>query len=629
MATVAFARRLVAIIAADVAGYSRLIRQDEAGTVARLKELRSEVLEPALARHGGRIVDLKGDGGVFEFGSVADAVLAAIEIQNHLRERNAGVPDEQRIDVRIGINLGDVIVDGDAIYGDGINIAARIEGLCDPGGIWLSRSVYNQVNGRLDVEFEPTGRHRVKNIAEPIETWRVKLPAAGPAQAPRRTKPRLAWVRAAALAVAALAVFALGGWTIWERFAPAPAMAERSKPSIAVLPFDNLSGDPQQGYLADGIAEDIITELARNKDLIVIARHSAFSLRGSSMSVQEIAQKLGVLYVLEGSVRSLGEKLRIRAQLVEGQSGQSVWGQRYDRPGTEIIAVQDDIIRRIAGTLFAEIRANEQVLSLHRTPVANFNAYVLTMRGVALKHRFTAEDNAKAQADLEEALRLDPNYAPAHAYLANANLLDIYFKYSGKLTDKDIDREIERLRLAQKLDRNLAISYQVLSLALRMKGDEVGALSAAQRAVELGPSDAENLAMLARAQTAMGMHAEAAKSMEAALTVNPLPLTNYFTTLAKSYWAVGNYATAFETTTRCMERPPLFPACLVFRAVSLVSLGRVDEAQEMIIRLKELRPQATLQSVVKGNSYPNNPELNERLEHNLRVAGMGPPVPTQ
>ncbi len=339
-------RRLAAILAADVAGYSRLMERDEAGTVARLKAVRQELVEPVLARHGGRFVDLKGDGAIIEFGSAVAAVEAAVEIQRAMAEREAGVPEAERIRYRIGINLGDVVVDGPDIYGDGVNVAARIEGLCEPGGVWVAARVYDPVRGKLDVPFEPAGRHRVKNLSEPVETFRVRLEG-GSVRRRALTRVRPGW-RAAAAAAALLGLVALaagGAWWLW------PGEAAAGKPSVAVLPLANLSGDPRWERFADGITEDLITDLARDPDLHVIARNSTATYKGKAVDVRRVGQELGVRYVLEGSLRAETGRVRVTAQLVDASTGGHLWAERYDRPEADLFAIQDEVARNVAGAL--------------------------------------------------------------------------------------------------------------------------------------------------------------------------------------------------------------------------------------------------------------------------------------
>ena len=363
MAEARLERRLAAIMAADVAGYSRLMERDEFGTFARLKRLRQEVIGPILDRHGGRIVDLKGDGALIEFASAVDAVEAAVAIQRAMLEQDADVPEDQRIRLRIGINLGDVIVDGDTIHGDGVNVAARIESLCEPGGVWLSRSVYSQVKGKIDLPFTPAGLHQVKNLAEMVETFRVALDGVMPAAHLRRARARR-WLPYAAAVLVALVLSGGALWTLRPHDQP-----PQGRPSIAVLPFDN----PQaaDGAVAAGLAEDILTELSRNRDLRVIARDFSFELAGQHLPQAEIGRRLGVRYLLTGSVARDGDTLRVNARLLDAATGDYVWADRFTPGAADLYAAQDGIVREITGRLASEVREGEKARRCAARPAAS------------------------------------------------------------------------------------------------------------------------------------------------------------------------------------------------------------------------------------------------------------------
>jgi TolB-like protein/class 3 adenylate cyclase len=346
-------RKLAAILAADVVGYSRLVGVDEAGTIARLKALRKEFIEPLVAEYRGRVVKLVGDGALVEFASAVDAVECAVAIQNGVAERQAPEPEDRRIQFRIGINLGDIIVEEGDIYGDGVNIAARLEALAEPGGVCVARTVYNHVRNKLALAFEPMGAHRVKNIAEPVEVWRIALDGAAPRMRKRR---RLAPI---ALAAGVAALLALGGAGAWwwqqsralvEAAATDPVLAMPAGPTIAVLPFANMSGDPGQEYFADGVTEDIITALAQFQRFGVIARNSAFRYKGQAVDVREVARELGANYVVEGSIRRAGQRIRVTVQLLDGANGKHIWGEAYDRDltATDLFAIQDEITNQVA-----------------------------------------------------------------------------------------------------------------------------------------------------------------------------------------------------------------------------------------------------------------------------------------
>jgi adenylate cyclase len=424
-------RRLAAILAADVVGYSRMIRSDEDGTLAALKALRVELIAPKLAEHNGRIVKLMGDGMLVEFSSVVDAVRAAVETQKAVADRNAGLPEGKRIVFRVGINLGDVVIDGDDIQGDGVNVAARLEGLADPGGICISGAVHDQVKNRMPFTFEDLGEREVKNINEPVRVWR--------------------WHRHAAAEPPSL----LSAQTA----TPPP-----DKPSIAVLPFTNMSQDPEQEYFADGITEDIITDLSKVSGLLVIARNSSFAYKNQSPDVRRVCHDLGVRHVLEGSVRRAGGRVRINAQLIDGSSGGHLWAERYDRSLEDIFAVQDEVTREIVDALKIALTINEQTRLEGRGKV-NPEAYDCLIRGRICVLQFTPEAMVESRALLERAIDLDSTLlAPAHAMLSVVHSLE----YVNGWNDAGPEHLSVALELAQKAlaaDEHEPHAYYALALA--------------------------------------------------------------------------------------------------------------------------------------------------------------------
>src|SRR5437667_5235695 len=385
MAEARVQRRLAAILAADVAGYSRLMGADEEGTLAALKELRRDLADPKIKEHRGRIVKTTGDGLLVEFASVVDAVRCAVEVQREMAARSAGVPEGRRIQFRIGINLGDIIKDGRDIYGDGVNVAARLEALAEPGGICVNRVVRDQVRDKLDIPFEDAGEQRVKNIARPLRVYRVR-----PGQ-----------VSGEAMSAAQ------------------PPLALPDKPSVAVLPFTNMSGDPEQEFFSDGIAEDIITALSRYPSLFVIDRNSCFTYKGRSVDVKQVGRELGVRYVLEGSVRRAGNRIRVTAQLVEAESGKHVWAERYDRDLADIFALQDEIAQAVTIAIAPAI-ADAELHRAVRKPPGSLDAWAAYQRGLWHQSNASTEDNALAQRFFQQAIDLDPTFSAAYVGLAIA-----------------------------------------------------------------------------------------------------------------------------------------------------------------------------------------------------------------
>src|SRR5712691_2392645 len=426
---VSMERKLTAILSADVKGYSRLMGADEVATIRTLTVYR-EVMGALIQQHRGRVVDAPGDNLLAEFASVVDAVQCAVRTQQELKTRNVDLPPDRRMEFRIGINLGDVIVEGERIYGDGVNIAARLEGLAEAGGLCISGTVYDQVKTKLSLDYEELGAQVVKNIAEPVRVYRVHLEPRPAAPAVRQPKRLMAtsW-RKLALAALGLVLILGGGVTVWHltfrRPAPAGGLpSERAaalplpeKPSIAVLPFVNMSGDPEQEYFSDGMTEDLITDLSKLSGLFVIARNSVFTYKGKAVKPEQVSRELGVRYVLEGSVRKAGDRVRITAQLVEATTGYHRWADRYDRDLKDIFAVQEEISRKIVAALAVQLTPGEQA-RLGRKYTENLEAYDAYLRGREYLTRYTQETNGQARQMFEKAIALDPTFALAYALLS-------------------------------------------------------------------------------------------------------------------------------------------------------------------------------------------------------------------
>ncbi|MDH3913360.1 MAG: hypothetical protein OEU09_18925 [Rhodospirillales bacterium] len=621
-------RRLAAIFSADMVGYSRLMEADEAGTIARQKTHRRELIDPKIAEYGGRIVKTTGDGLLVEFPSVVDAVRCAVTIQLAMPGREKDLPAQQHITYRVGINLGDIVVEDDDIQGDGVNIASRLEGLSDPGGIVVSGTVVEQVQGKVVSGFEDLGEQAVKNIAKPVHVYRVDMRPELPGEFMGGDKStivspkRLATIGGVAALVVLAAVFT---WQLW----PVPASEEQrvelgmpDRPSIAVLAFDNFTSDPKQSFLGDGLAEDIITELSRNVDLRVIARHSSFSFKKSELSAQEIAEKLGVRYVLEGSVRRVGDTLRVNAQLIDGHSNQHVWAERFNVSAAEIYEVQDKIVAKIVGSMFSEIRETQK-RDILRKPPNNLDVYELTLRGVARKHRFTKQDYIVGHEELTRATELDPGYAPAWLYLGYLETVDIGLGMTGQRDKDDVDAAIAKLHKAIRLDPELPTAYQALSLALQYKGDFDEALHAAAKSVELGPGDAENVAFLALALFRAGQYERAGENIERALALNPQEPIYYLGIDARIKWAVGRYEDAVKASKTCLQRLSSYLICRLTHIVGLVGAGNQARAVEEALRLKAEAPGPDF-SVVRDLGPSGDPAGLERWIEHLKAAGFGP-----
>jgi adenylate cyclase len=553
-------RRLAAILAADVAGYSRLMGADEEGTLERLKALRRELLDPKIAGHKGRIVKTTGDGLLVEFASVVDAVGCAIEVQQAMPKRNTGVATDNRIELRIGINLGDVIVEGDDLYGDGVNIAARIETLADPGGVFVSNTVYEHVRDRLPFAFEDLGEQQVKNITRPVRVYRV---------GPRASGPHAAGTAA---------------------FQSAPALPLPDKPSIAVLPFQNMSGDPEQEYFADGMVEEIITALSRIRWLFVIARNSSFTYKGRAVDVKQVARELGVRYVLEGSVRRGGNRVRVTAQLIDAISGAHVWADRYDRDLSDIFAVQDEITASVAGVIEPALAAAEQQRVL-RKPPERLDAWEAYQRGLWHCYKFGAEDNQAAQAFFRQAIALDPNFAPGHHGLVFALWFDTFLYFSRSLADL-LDTMLKEARIAVALDDKDAMSHGALATAVVMNGGFEAGVAEARAALALNPNNAQLIAIFGAALCHAGHPAEAIDPLRRAMRASPHdPQTWQWTHwLGMAQFFMRDFEAALETCRQAVHMNPGHSSAHMRIIASLAYLGRLKEAREALDRVRAQFP---------------------------------------
>ena len=559
-------RRLAAILAADVAGYSGLVERDEAGTLAALATLRTDVIEPALAEHRGRLVKLMGDGLLAEFASVVDAVGCAIDMQH----RNAdGLP------LRIGINLGDVVVEGGDLMGDGVNVAARLEGLAQPGGVVVSGTVWDQLHGKLALGFESLGERQLKSIARPVRAYRVL-----------------------------------------REGAPTPApVAEPERPSVAVLPFDDPGADPEQAYFSDGITEDLITELSRFRDLRVLARHSSFSLRGQALDAGEIGRRLGVRYLLEGSVRKVGARVRVTAQLIEAASGTQLWAERYDRALGDIFAVQDEVVGTIAATLPGRIDA-AGVERAKRKPTTDLAAYDCVLRG---RERFAARGagtNAAARAFFERAIALDPDYALAHAFLA----LVLFDDDWGDRVAAVHARCLDLARRGVALDPSDSRCHRILAMVLLWRREFDLADLHSERAVSLNPNDAHSAAYRADILNYLGRADEAVTSIRRAIGLNPYHPGWYWNFLGRSLHAAGRYAEAVTAFER-FEQPGLPP--LVRLAACHAMLGQLDQAGRCVARVLAEKPDFASSTWVATMPYRHEAD-RQRLLKELLAAGLPP-----
>jgi adenylate cyclase len=580
-------RKLAAILAADVVGYSRLMAADEAGTLAALKRHRETVFDPAVAVHNGRIVKLIGDGTIVEFASVVDAVNCALSVQRS----GAPAPDRSAaqpvIVLRIGINLGDVITDGDDIYGDGVNIAARIEPLAEPGGLCISSIVNESIGNRIDVRFQDGGEITVKNIDRPIRVWRWQ-PAGAAANS---QKPYVA----------------------------NPA-AKAATASIAVLPFTNMSGDAEQEYFSDGISEDIITDLSKIAGLIVIARNSSFTYKGRSVDVRAVGRELGVRSVLEGSIRRAGQRVRITAQLIDAESGGHLWGDRYDRDLTDIFEVQDDVTRRIVDALKVTLSPAEKARLAESEP-SNIDAYDSFLRGRELmlgkeKNRDTFEGAIRF---LRKALTLDQNYSQAYACLAFAHIFDYQNRWSD---DPDNSLQLAKQYAQQAIEKNAnePLAHCVAGLAALFARDLDHAKREADLALRLNPNSAIAHNLLGNIRISSGQPLEAIPAIEQAMRLDPAFSHQSLHFLGTAHLFAGKYETAAALLRQRIVLVPETDFSRVALASALGHLGQPDEARRIWAELKEINPKYSFSEYI--GRRPLRAEDADRLASGLAKAGL-------
>jgi len=515
-------RRLAAVLAADMVGFSRLMEADETGTLARLKTHRIELIDPAIAKNHGRLIKTTGDGMLVEFHSIVDAVRCAAEIQRRMARRNADVQPARWMQFRIGINLGDVIVENDDIFGDGVNIAARLETLAEPGGICVSGAVRDQVGQRLeDIEFEDLGDQSVKNIARPIRVFRVRL------ESTTTTPAETAKDAAVATTVS-------------------------RKPSIAVLPLANMSGDPEQEFFADGLTEDIITELSRFHDLLVISRNSTFVYKGKAVKVQDVAREFAVDYVLEGSVRKAGGRVRVTVQLIDADTDRHIWAERYDRELEDIFAIQDEMTRAIVATLPGRVEAATHDRA-KRKPTDNMAAYECVLAAKVLHHRSTRNDNAEAQRLLDRALALDPSYAHAHAW--KACVLGQMWVYNW-CADRDttFQQVATELEITLALDDNDSDVHRILAALNLNRDDHDKAAYHQERALALNPNYDLVVVQQGELLTWLGRPEEGIDWIKKAMRLNPYHPERFWSHLGRACYCAEKYAEAVEAFSR-ITRP--------------------------------------------------------------------------
>ena len=578
-------RRLAAILAADVVGYTALMGADEVGTLRRLNELREKILEPLIATHHGRIVKLMGDGLLVEFSSVVDAVAAALAWQMAVGEHEAGGEEDSRLKFRIGINLGDVIVEGDDIYGDGVNIAARLEAISEPGSICLSEDAYRQARGKIEADFEDIGEQKLKNVAEPVRAYRIDL-------ANRMTMPSNAQ----------------GG-----------ALPLPDKPSVAVLPFTNMSGDADQDYFSDGVAEDIITELSRFSELFVIARNSSFVFKGQAVDIKEAARKLGVQFVVEGSVRKAGNRVRVTAQLIDAVSGTHLWADRYDRQLEDIFEVQDDVVRATVSVLPGRIAEAGAEWS-RRKPTESLTAFDYLLRGNHVLAR-RGDSIRKAIGYYHRAIEIDPDCAAAYAGIAVAEGMSVWDL--STYDDNPLERAYEAGKRALEFDPSDYRSHAAFGEAERQLGHHSVARHHLQRAMALNPNSTQVLGGWAMLQAYTGDPQGAVETYNRAIRLDPFSEENVRKEIpAESYYMMGEYQKSIEVL-RSMLKLPIFYAHQQI-AIAYAQLGDMEACERHMAQYRASMPDSYDEKLL-FESHLRLCEREEDREHwreGYRLIGM-------
>ena len=578
-------RRLAAILAADVAGYSRLMGANEEGTHERLKAHFGQLVEPKIKEHRGRIVKNTGDGLLAEFPSLVDAVRCAVEVQRGMIDREPGVPEERRIRFRIGINLGDVIAEEHDIFGDGVNIAARLEGLAEPGGVLVSNTVYDQVRDRLPFAFEDMGERHVKNIARPVQVYRVREDPDGTAQEPALVSQ------------------------------PLP-----DKPSLAVLPFQNMTGDIEQDYFVDGVVEEITTAVARLPWLFVIARNSSFTYKGRAVDVKQVARELGVRYVLEGSVRKAGTRVRITGQLIDATTGAHIWAERFDESLDDIFVLQDQVASSVVGAIEPELRLTE-IERANREASQRLDTYDLHLRALGEFHKYTANAMHEAIALLKRALAIDPSYAPAAGLICECRIVLIAQAW-GPVSDEERAESVSLARQVIQSTRNDPDALWMAAMSLSIFGHEhAAAARAVERALSANPNSAQAWEAKGWICCVHNQPYPAIEAFERAMRLSPLdPLRGYFAGgLAIAKLAAGKYEEAVDWSERAIHEFPRYLSAIRTKIAACAHLDRIAEARDGLQRLFELQPGSTVQRWAKSTPYP--PEIQSVVIQGLRKAG--------
>jgi adenylate cyclase len=623
-----FKRKLTAILSADVEGYSRLMGEDEDATIRTLTAYR-ELMSTLIKKHRGRVVDSPGDNLLAEFLSVVDAVRCAVEIQEELRVRNAELSENRRMEFRIGINLGDVVEEAERIYGDGINIAARVEGLAEGGGICISGTVYDSIKNKLSLSYESLGEHTVKNITEPVRVYRMRVGPETAAPVVREEKAGPRRLHKAALAAVVVLIMAVGALAIWNFYFRPPPIEPASiekmafplpdKPSVAVLPFANIGGDPKEEYFGDGLTDEIITALSKVPHLFVIARNSTFRYKDKPVKVQQVAEELGVRYVLEGSVRRAEERVRITVQLIDALKGHHVWAERYDRLVKDIFVVQDEITMKILKALQVKLTAGEKA-SLIGKGTDNLEAYQKCLKALEEYERFSREGNILARQLCEEAIALDPDYPSAYRILGWTHFSDATYGWS-KSRSESFKKAVELAQKTLELDDTQAAAHCLLGMIYLFQRQYDRAIAEGERAVSISPNGTHFNAILALILNYTGRPEEGIEYVQKAMRLSPIYPAWFLHRLGMAYRLTGRYDEAIEALKRYRERNPEHVHSYTELAIAYGQSGRMEDANALVEELLKKKPKFCLERYEKTRFFKDHTELERELDV-LRKAGL-------
>jgi adenylate cyclase len=622
-----FKRKLTAILSADVIGYSRLMRDDEEATVRDLAAHRVLIFD-IIKQHNGRVVDSPGDNILAEFASVVDAVNGAIKIQGEIKESNTSIHPDRRMEFRIGINLGDVIEEDDRIYGDGVNIAARVEGLAAGGGIAISGTVYEHIKDKLSLGYHYLGEQDVKNIPEPVRVYRLLTEPAdsGKLIGEEKTKSnKLLWAAAGAIVLIIMGLCTITIKNYYLRPAFEPASAEKmafplpEKPSIAVLPFDNMSGDPEQDYIADGISENIISALSKISEMFVIARNSTFTYKGKPVKVQQVSEELGVRYVMEGSAQKIGNRIRVTAELIDATTGHNLWSEKYDRDLKDLFAIQDEITLEIIQAMRVQLTDGKQA-SVTGKGTKNLDAYLKANQALEQFYRMNKDGSMKAKELAKEAIALDPNYAFPYAILASAHMLDVWFKFSAS-SKESMSLAAQAAQKALTLDDSDPKVYAALCNLYIMQRQYEKAISAAERQLELSPSGAQAHGSMGLALYFADRATEAIPFMEQAIRLDPYPSAVTFRLLGGCYRRAGRYEEAITAYKKALQKNPDDIFTHIGLAATYVKLGQEKEARAEAKEVIRIHPKFSLANFAKSVHFKDQAGVDDFIEC-LRNAGL-------